>query len=363
MPRGSVPVRGLGRVRGSIVRMRNRFASKAVVLLYHRVAELKTDPQLLGVTPLRFAEQLNVLAHRYRVLGLNALAEWSDGGGEYPGRAVAVTFDDGYRDNLVNAKPLLERYHIPATVFISTSYLDQSKEFWWDELERILLWPSTVPHTLRIKVDDERHEWNLDAAAHYGEQEFVHYSNWTVAHKQDPTPRQRVYRELCRLLRPRPTDERDQVLEEIRTWAGVSKTIRDSHRCLSPDEVERLEAGNIVDIGAHTVSHSMLSSLSAATQEMEIRDSKTRLEAILKRPLASFAYPYGSTGDYTSETMTLVRAAGFASACSNVPQPVTRWSDPYQLPRFIVRDWSGEEFARRLDRWFTCGEDGGAGDA
>jgi peptidoglycan/xylan/chitin deacetylase (PgdA/CDA1 family) len=343
--------------------MRNRFASKAVVLLYHRVAELKTDPQLLGVRPLRFAEHLNVLARTYRVLSLNALAEWSEGCGDYAGHAVAVTFDDGYRDNLVNAKPLLEQYHIPATVFVSTSNLDQSREFWWDELERILLWPSTVPHTLRVRVDGAWHEWNLNQAAHYEEQEFIHYSTWTVTHKQDPTPRQRVYRELCRLLRPRQTDEREQVLEEIRTWAGASRTIRDSHRCLSPDEVDRLGAGNVVEIGAHTVSHPMLSGLSAAKQEMEIGDSKTQLEAIIKRPVTSFAYPYGSLDDYTPETKRLVRAAGFASACSNVPGPVTRWSDRYQLPRFIVRDWSGEEFARRLDRWLTYGGDEGSGDA
>lgn len=350
-------------MRNSIVRMRNRFAAKAVVLLYHRVAKLKTDPQLLGVRPLRFAEQLSVLARRYRVVGLNALAEWSERRGEYLGRAVAVTFDDGYRDNLMNAKPLLEQYHIPATVFVSTSYLDQSREFWWDELERILLWPSTVPHTLRIRVDGRWHEWNLNQAAHYEEQEFIRYSTWTVAHKEDPTPRQRLYRELCRLLRPRPTDEREQVLEEIRRWAHASKIARDSHRCLSPDEVNRLGAGNVVEIGAHTVSHSRLSSLPVAEQEREIRDSKVRLEVILKRPVTSFAYPYGSLDDYTPETKRLVRDAGFALACSNVPEPVTRWSDRHQLPRFIVRDWSGEEFARRLDRWFTCGRDEWSGDA
>lgn len=344
-------------MRNSIVRMRNRFVSKAVVLLYHRVAELKSDPQLLSVRPLRFAEHLNVLAREYRVVKLNALSEWSEGRAGHPGGAVAVTFDDGYQDNLVNAKPLLEQWQIPATVFVSTSYLDQNKEFWWDDLERMLLWPSTVPSTLQVKVDGELHEWNFDEAAHYDEQEFVHYSNWTVAHKQDPAPRQRVYRELCRLLRPQPTEERERVLEEIREWARASKTVRDTHRCLSPDEVYQMGAGNVVEIGAHTVSHSMLSSLSAAKQEREIRDSKARLEAILKRPVTSFAYPYGSVGDYTSETRMLVRDAGFASACSNFPEPVTRWSDRYQLPRFIVRDWTGEEFARRLDRWFALDGD------
>lgn len=358
-----MPLRGLGRVRDSILRMRSRFASKAVVLLYHRVAELKTDPQRLGVRPSRFAEQLNVLARRYRVLSLNALADWLAGRGDSAGHTVAVTFDDGYQDNLVNAKPLLEQFRIPATVFVSTGHLGQSREFWWDELERILLWPSTVPHTLRVKVDGEWHEWNLNDAAHYGEQEFVRYTAWTVTHKQDPTPRHSLYRELCRLLRPRPTDEREQVLAEIRGWARADNPIRDTHRRLSPDEVDRLGAGNLVEIGAHTVSHSRLSSLSVAAQENEILDSKVRLEAILNRPVISFAYPYGSPDDYTPETKRLVRDAGFALACSNFPEPVTRWSDRYQLPRFIVRDWSGEEFVRRLDRWFTCGEDKGAGDA
>ena len=66
-------------------------------------------------------------------------------GGDVPSAGVVVTFDDGYADNFHNAKPLLERYEIPATVFVTTGYLQDQREFWWDELERILLQPGTLP--------------------------------------------------------------------------------------------------------------------------------------------------------------------------------------------------------------------------
>jgi peptidoglycan/xylan/chitin deacetylase (PgdA/CDA1 family) len=245
---------------------------------------------------------------------------------------VVVTFDDGYADNLWNAKPILEKYDLPATVFVTSGHIGSDREFWWDELDRLLLQGGTLPERLRLSLNGTSYEWEFGELAHAG----------MPQHQTPP------YRSLHQLLRPLPEAERRPVLDELLAWAGAEPVGRSTYRALSPDELFRLAEGNLVEVGAHTVSHPVLSALPATAQLAEVQESKARLEEILGRPVISFAYPYGTRSDYTSETVAVVREAGFACACSNFSGVVRRRTDRFQLPRVIVRDWDGTEFARRL---------------
>ena len=142
------------------------------------------------------------------------------------------------------------------------------------------------------------------------------------------------------------------MLGELHRWAGAEPASRLSHRTLSYEEVVALSKGGLIEVGAHTVTHQALSALPAASQRDEILESKTRLEKILRRPVTSFAYPYGKQDHYTPETVNIVREAGFTCACSNFAGLVEQSTDPFQLPRIPVVDWSGEEFANMLSSWF-----------
>ena len=330
-----------------------RLLPRAIILLYHRVAELLPDPQLLAVTPQHFAQHLEILrnyGHPAQLKRIDEILRYRNIGH----RTVIVTFDDGYADNLYNAKPLLERYEIPATVFVATGYTDNSREFSSDELERVLLQPGTLPQMLRLTVDGKTHQWDLREAARYSEEGFERNRFWNVADPENPTPRHLVYRSLHTLLRPLPPGDRRRALDDLLNWAGVNCDSRPTHRALSPDEVVRLAAGGLVDIGCHTVTHPVLSALPTAMQRREIIRSKTRLEEVLGQRVGTFAYPYGTRSDYSEETVTIVREAGFSLACSNFPGLVQRAVPLYELPRLLVRDWNGEEFARRLQDWFRA---------
>jgi peptidoglycan/xylan/chitin deacetylase (PgdA/CDA1 family) len=332
-------------------RLLNAFASRALILAYHRVNESPSDPQLLSVAPQRFAEHLECLRKAYRPTRLRQLVR-ALRDGTIPHGAVVLTFDDGYADNLHHARPLLERYDVPATVFVTTGCVGHDRELWWDELDRLLLQPGTLPERLRLSVSGSSFEWELGEDAYYGEEAFRAHCRWNVLETGDPTSRQRVYRSLHQLLRPMPGAQRQQVLEELRVWVGAESGSRSSHQILTADDVGDLEKGNLVEVGAHTVDHPVLSSLPPDAQRAEIRQSKTRLEEILGHPVASFAYPYGGRADYTAETAALVREAGFACACANFPELVRRSADRFQLPRVLVRDWDGDAFATRLAGWF-----------
>ena len=343
-------VGGLGRLRRAAGRLGGRSEGRALILLYHRVAKLRTDPWGLAVTPHRFAEHLRVLRERANPVRLGELSRALRGGG-LPDRSVVVTFDDGYLDNLRNAKPLLERHEVPATVFIASGFIGQEREFWWDELDRLLLQPGTLPERVRLSVDGKTYEWELGEAAEYTKEDFQSHRGWK-AWTESPTPRQRLYTSLYDLLRPLGAGERRRKFAEVRAWRVDGPGRRPRHRPLSVEEIGSLQEGGLVEVGAHTVNHPLLSELPTPAQRREIGQSKARLEEIVGHRVGSFAYPYGKSADYAAETVDLVRRAGFASACSTVADAVRRSSDPFQLPRVWVRNCSGERLATQLDRWF-----------
>src|SRR5829696_3251896 len=191
--------RGVRGLRQIARRPRNRPGHRVRILLYHRVAELRLDPWFLSVTPRNFAEHLEVLQRYAQPISLERLYQGLLEGG-LPERAVAVTFDDGYADNLHDAKPLLARYEVPATVFLATGYIGHEREFWWDELDRILLQPGTLPKALRLSVDGRTHRWELGKAARYGE-ETARQRRWG-AWGGAFGARRRLYLSLWELLRP-----------------------------------------------------------------------------------------------------------------------------------------------------------------
>ena len=325
--------------------------SEALILAYHRVAALPLDPQLLSVTAEHFAEHLEVLHRYYRPTRLRQLAQTPESGVS-SSRAVVITFDDGYADNLYNAKPLLERYDVPATVFVSTGYVGGKREFWWDELERLLLQPGTLPETLSLSVNRKRSEWTLGEGAFFAVSESERHRDWNVELKRDPSSRHTLYRTLCRLLRPLPEAERQQVLDALFAWAGAETRVRPTHRALSSKEVVQLAKEGLVEVGSHSVTHPVFSALATALQRSEIVQSKAYLEEILDHPVTSFAYPYGSKSDYTQVTVALLQEAKYNCACANFAEQVRPGYDSFQLPRVLVRDCDGEVFGRLLRRWF-----------
>jgi peptidoglycan/xylan/chitin deacetylase (PgdA/CDA1 family) len=324
---------------------------RALILLYHRINELNTDPQLLSVTPERFAEHLQIIRRYGKPVTLQQLIETIQYG-SLSSRAIAITFDDGYADNLHNALPLLEHYSSPTTFFVTTGYIDREREFWWDELDRLLLQPGVLPETLTLTINGSTHHWDLNEAAHYSESNCLRNRCWNVLEKNDPTSRHNIYRVLCRLLQPLPEEGRQKIMDDLLRWANIEPKRRPSHKTLSEKEIIRLAKTGLAEIGTHTTSHPVLSMLKPDMQQIEIEESKGRLEKIIGRPVNSISYPFGTKSDYTDETVAIVRRAGFNCACSAFAGAVCKGTDPFQLPRFLVRNWTGEEFARRLEDYF-----------
>lgn len=336
--------RGAGRIKRYLER-------RVLILLYHRVAEAELDPWALAVSPDNFAEHLQVLRKHGRVMGLGELAAGLIEG-NLPRRAVVVTFDDGYADNLINAKPLLERFDVPATVFIASGYVGVDREFWWDELEKLFLRPGNLPRTLTLGGINKT-PWDLGETAEYGWHSHLRNLGWRAWEQNDPSARHGLYRSVWKIMHAMPEDERNRLRTELQTWGAMTQSARPTHRAMSAGEIKELVSGGLIEAGCHTITHPMLSGLGEASQREEICASKAHLEEIVGSPITVFAYPYGRPSDYTNYTVNLVREAGFVCGCSTTVGLVGTRSDQFQLPRLQIENMDGGAFDRMLSRFLN----------
>src|ERR1044071_4847840 len=161
---------GMNLIQRASTKLRERLAARGLVLMYHRIAEPDLDPWGLRVSPEHFAEHLEIINKYFHPLRMNDLLGQLLCG-KVPNRSIVVTFDDGYVDNLQRAKPLLERYDMPATIFLVTETILEERNFWWDELEWALLQPGTLPDWLELRVKGRKYEWQLGNARRYTQQD------------------------------------------------------------------------------------------------------------------------------------------------------------------------------------------------
>lgn len=334
---------GTGRVRAlarRITRMVRSRSNRGVVLLYHRIAGPRVDPLLLDVSQRNFERQLDLLTRQGVVLPTDEF-EARRARGVLPKRAVAITFDDGYADNLHVAAPILADRAVPATVFIATGMIGADREFWWDDVERIC-----SAERLDGPCPVAGLSWTRDDGATLGD-------GWNILVAPATRARQRLFIELLTLLQPMRESERVPTLASLRRWAGVPAAARPSHRTMTTDELRTLADIAGITIGAHTVTHPVLSRLGATEQREELAASRQTLADLLGRAVTCAAYPFGTRAEVSETTEEVARAAGFAYTFANEPGCAWRWSSTHRLPRFLVRDWDEAEFGARLERWWN----------
>jgi peptidoglycan/xylan/chitin deacetylase (PgdA/CDA1 family) len=320
-----------------------RRRSGAIILLYHRVASLRRDPWSLALTPAQFESQLSVIREYACPAALDEISSPGE-----PGKSsVAITFDDGYEDNLLWAEPMLRRFDIPATVFIVSGAINNGREFWWDELERILLDCGRRSRSLEITIGGKPYAWAADDYPG-----SVDDTDWQAWRDSPPSTAHRAYLEIYDRLFPLDSAEREKVMNRLRDWAGLESGARACHRPLSREQVRVLAQSPVIDIGIHTGSHPCLALLPAAAQRAEIVDAKADIEELTGRTANFFSYPYGKREHFSEDTVRIVHEAGFSHACANIPGLVGPDTDRLRLPRVVAPQLEGKAFAQWLEHCF-----------
>lgn len=288
------------------------------VLIFHRVLPAPDALRPGEPDAVRFAAQMSWVREWFNVLALDEAVERLRAG-SLPARALCVTFDDGYADNLTVALPILQRLGLPATFFVASGYLDGGRMFNDTVIEAVRRAPGP----------------RLDLA-----------DLGLGTHPLDGTAERRAaIAALLERLKYRPSDERADLADAIAARVGAALP---ADLMMSGAGLRALaDAG--MTIGAHTASHPILARISDGEAQREIETGRAALEARIGRPVTLFAYPNGKPGrDYTAAHVAMVRRLGFAAAVSTAPGAASPGGDPFQLPRFTPWDRTRLRYGLRL---------------
>lgn len=276
-----------------------------------------------------FARLMAHVAARYRPVPLMQVVEWLEGGRPVPERAVVVTFDDGFRNVLTDAAPVLRRLGIPATLFVATDFVFAGR----------MLWPDRMMAALALT-----REKRLAAEWPGGRREFD---------LSDDARKAAANHALRAVAKSLPQAERLALVDDIVARLGVEEArlpgAWDGFRPLEPAELALLpELG--VTVGSHTCGHPIVSKLGAEDMKRELTVSKAMIEKATSQPCPEFAYPNGGPADFNEETRRQVMAAGYRCAVTTIKRRVVVGDDCFSLPRCTLTHnrISTAEFAAEL---------------
>jgi peptidoglycan/xylan/chitin deacetylase (PgdA/CDA1 family)/CelD/BcsL family acetyltransferase involved in cellulose biosynthesis len=291
------------------------------ILYYHRVNN-DNDPFFPSIPTDLFEHEMRFVARHYRVVGLSELLDRLES--DTPRQWMAITFDDGYQDNYQLALPILERYGLPATVFLTTGVIDSREPLWFEQLALAL--KKTSREFIELEFDIPRR-----------------FRTGTEAERLDANNK------IISLLRGLPDSERREWLAEILRQLGV----RDGERhgkMLTWEEIRSMKARRI-DFGGHTVTHPYISKLGSEQIAWEATECKRRIEEELQTPVEHFAYPNGREEDFGHANKDLIRRAGYRAAFTTIWGPNHRSTDRMELRRGGPWENSPAMFAYKLD-WY-----------
>jgi peptidoglycan/xylan/chitin deacetylase (PgdA/CDA1 family) len=277
---------------------------------WHNVTGTWYYPLRPGIGLRGIERQLRVLRRTANVVPLGPALEALARGRELPPRAVAITFDDGYRDNLEFAVPLLERLHLPASFFLVPGFLSGAVKPWWE----VLAWAF-----LRARCDTV---------------------SWEGAELRLTTPasRRRLFESVAERLKSRDRASRDIAVGHLTGLLDPAGTIGDL--LLDWDGARQLARRGFA-IGSHTMCHTILSQETPEAQLRDLVASRHLLEDGLDCGVELLAYPNGTERDYSAATIGAAQRAGYAHALTTRGGRNGVDTPPYEIRRFVIRPERG----------------------
>lgn len=296
-----------------------------IIVMYHRVVENPmADPFRLGMCVLRerFSAQVRYLRENFNVIGLCDAVGRLEAGDALPERAVSITFDDGYLDNLEIALPILKSYRMPATLFVPTGGLEDGEPLWWDRV--IAAFAGTT-----------RSAFDAPAAGLPGVGSRLSLSRW-----RRPASVETVLEQLWKL----PIEETQEIVCRIERQLGPQQRPVVPAARLTRAQVREMHRQG-VEIGAHSVRHPNMKLLQEHEVRSEMLASRKTLQEICDAPIEGFAYPGGRMNEGTAQA---ARTAGFRYAVATTTAINEAPYERFRLSRIGMPDSGLADFKRSL---------------
>jgi len=305
--------------RFSVVR---RQEPSARILYYHRVND-DNDPFFPAISTELFEQEMRFISRHYEVVPLSALFTHLENGSKRS--VLAITFDDGYQDNFQNAFPILQRFGLPATIFLTTGSMDCRRPMWFEQLA------GAVKRTTKTHIDLE-----IDIPRRFP--------------LTNEAERLASNAGIFSLLRALPDKERSFWLDHILKQIGVCPDDERIDKMLTWDQARRMK-GNGIEFGGHTVTHPFLSKLTADQAVWEVSECKRRIEEELQDKVDFFAYPNGRGEDFGEWNKEVLRTAGYQAAVTTLWGMNYASTDRMELRRGGPWESTWPQFACKLD-WY-----------
>lgn len=285
-----------------------------IIIVYHRISLEKDKWSLASISLDEFEMQIKYMNQNYKIISLEKLVELIKNGkiDDIKDNKIAViTFDDGYKDNYIYAYPILKKYGVPATIFLTAGFIGNDKLFWWDKVGYILY------HTKKKVINlSGVGEISLDS-----DKEIYNYNSI-----------------LLKYLKTVSNEEKDNLIDELQKICnvkipkGLGKSL-----ILSWDEVNEMKDSGI-SFGVHTMTHPVLTKITLEEAKREIIESKKIIENKLGTHVKLFAYPNGGSADFDDRIIKLVREAGFDCAVTTIQGLIYKYDfcNIYKLKRIVL---------------------------
>lgn len=265
--------------------MFDRFLYNNFILTYHRIVENKnqinSEINSISVTTETFEGQIKLLKKKFNIVSIDEILKIDN---KFKNN-LAITFDDGYKDNLTNAVPILEKYDVPATIYVTTRFLENKWDMWWYEIEKII--------------------WQKDKL------DFNFLNKEYCFDLKEENNKKKCYKKLSLLFKNLSYLEQNKLLEQI---TKTKERVQFKNKILDKSDLIELSQKKNITIGSHTHTHANLAILNDDECKKELLLSKQILENILNKEIAHFAFPYGSKKDAGFRESKLVKDAGYQSA-------------------------------------------------
>jgi len=261
-----------------------------LILMFHKIND---EPDTLPLTlRTKLFEQLIFDIKKYHdIISINSIKSDQSEMWQSKGLKVALTFDDGYLDNYTNAYPILKKYKIPATIYLSTDHVEGKRVFWYEQ----------ITHAIMLSKIDNLKLYDLG----YGNHHIDSYQS-----------KKHVLLFLNSVLKNLNEDDRSNIAQLILERSGAADTFKPS-KMLDWNTIREMNE-NGINFGSHTITHPILSKETKTRIEHEIKESKIKIERELGKPISSFAYPNGTAADFNDIIVDEVKKAGYINACTTL---------------------------------------------